>query len=70
MKQVFTPKKMRPSAQTISFIKQIAYSYHTMVQNGKLKAVSYTHLLLSPSTWKEEMKSLILFEMASLHSSP
>ena len=37
MKQVFTPKKMRPSAQTIYFIKQIAYSYHTMVQNGKLK---------------------------------
>lgn len=36
MKQVFTPKKMRPSAQTIYFIK-IAYSYHTMVQNGKLK---------------------------------
>ena len=28
MKQVFTPKKMRPSAQTIYFIKQIAYSYH------------------------------------------
>ena len=26
MKQVFTPKKMRPSAQTIYFIKQIAYS--------------------------------------------
>ena len=24
MKQVFTPKKMRPSAQTIYFIKQIA----------------------------------------------
>lgn len=37
MKQVFTPKKMRLSAQTIYFIKQIAYSYHTMVQNGKLK---------------------------------
>lgn len=37
MKQVFTPKKMRPSAQTIYFIKQIAYSYHAMVQNGKLK---------------------------------
>lgn len=33
MKQVFTPKK----TQTIYFIKQIAYSYHTMVQNGKLK---------------------------------
>lgn len=30
-------KENGPSAQTIYFIKQIAYSYHTMVQNGKLK---------------------------------
>ena len=30
-------KENETSAQTIYFIKQIAYSYHTMVQNGKLK---------------------------------
>ena len=35
MKQVFTPKKMRPSAQTIYFIKQIAYHYRSIMQNGK-----------------------------------
>ena len=27
MKHLFTPKKMRPSAKTIYFIKQMAYTY-------------------------------------------
>ena len=39
MKQVFTPKKMRPSAQTIYFIKQIAYSYHNYGAKWEAKGV-------------------------------
>ncbi len=38
MKHIFTPEEMRPSAKTIFFIKQIAYTYRTMVKNGKCKA--------------------------------
>lgn len=55
MKQVFTPKKMRPSAQTIYFIKQIAYSYHTMVQMVSLRCAILTNrrrkmkTMISPS---------------------
>ena len=62
MKQVFTPKKMRPSAQTIYFIKQIAYSYHTMVQNGKLK-VCYPNLKKK----KDENNDIPFVALSQLH---
>ena len=38
MKHVFTQEEMRPSAKTIYFIKQIAYTYRTIMRNGQYKA--------------------------------